>query len=133
MPSGGCLCGAVRYEADGPVRDETVCHCSLCRRASGAPFVAWATFESARLRVTQGRPAERRSSPRAVRSFCAACGTPLFFRSDAAPDSVDVTIASLDEPESVRPRDHIWTRSRLSWVRVADGLPEHPERRPGAG
>ena len=127
---GGCCCGEVRYEAAGDVSNETSCHCSICRRTSGAPFVAWATFPSAGLRVTKGAPATFRSSPAAVRSFCARCGTQLFFRYDAAPALVDVTIASLDDPERVRPKDHTFVRSRLSWVRLADGRPEHSAARP---
>ena len=131
MPTGGCACGAVRYDADGSPTHETFCHCATCRRTSGAPLVAWVTFPSAGLRITQGAPATFCSSPRAVRSFCARCGTQLFFRSDGAPGEVDVTIASLDDPEGVRPRDHTFVRSRLSWVRLADGLPEHPAARAG--
>jgi hypothetical protein len=129
MTRGGCFCGAVRYEADGRPSDETLCHCSICRRTSGAPSVAWFTLASTDVRVTKGTPAEIRSSPSAVRSFCGTCGTPLFFRYDATPDRVDITICSLDDPESVRPQDHTWTRSRLSWVRPGDGLPEHREDR----
>ena len=85
----------------------------------------WTTFPSAGLRLDTGEPAAFRSSASAVRSFCAGCGSALFFRTDATPDEVDVTIASLDDPESVRPRDHTFVASRLSWVRLADGLPEH--------
>jgi hypothetical protein len=132
VPNGGCACGAVRYEAGGSPSHETICHCALCRRASGAPLVAWATFPSADLRLLQGVPATFRSSPRAVRSFCARCGTQLFFRSDGAPGEVDVTIASLDDPEGVRPRDHTFVGSRLSWIHLADGLLEHPAAREGA-
>ena len=130
MTSGGCCCGAIRYEADGPRSHETSCHCSTCRRTSGAPFVAWVTFPSAGVRVTRGDPVAFRSSPNAVRSFCGRCGTQLFFRQDALPDQTDVTIASLDDPEAIPPRDHTFVRSRLSWVRLADGLPEHSGTRP---
>jgi GNAT superfamily N-acetyltransferase len=124
--SGGCLCGAVRYRAVAAPRRVTHCHCGLCRRAGGAPFVTWATFAAADLAVTQGVPAERRSSPRAVRSFCAACGTALTFREDACPDLVDVTVGSLDRPELVTPLDHIHTASKLPWLRLNDRLPRHP-------
>lgn len=127
--AGGCACGAVRYEAGGEPSNETICHCTLCRRTSGAPLVAWATFPSGGLRVTQGTPATFRSSARAVRSFCARCGTQLFFRSDAAPGEVDVTIASLDEPDRVRPRDHTFVRSRLSWIGLDDGTSRYLEAR----
>jgi hypothetical protein len=128
--TGGCCCGDVRYEAGGPTSHETICHCTLCRRTSGAPLVGWVSFGAGEVRVLQGTPACYRSSPAALRSFCPRCGTQLFFRSDAAPGPVDVTIASLDDPEAIRPKDHTFVRSRLSWARLADGLPEHPAERP---
>jgi hypothetical protein len=119
---GGCLCGAIRYRIDAPAADVTHCHCMLCRRSTGAPFVTWITVPAAALAFTRGRPAERRSSPQAVRTFCAACGTALTFREDARPRSVDVTAGSLDAPEALVPRDHIFTRSRLPWVVLYDHL-----------
>jgi hypothetical protein len=82
------------------------------------------------VRVTKGTPATFRSTPGAERSFCARCGTQLLFRDDATPQQTDVTIASLDDPEAIRPQDHIFVRSRLSWLRLADGLPEHAAARP---
>lgn len=127
--TGGCFCGAIRYEAGSPRSDQTICHCTMCRGTTGAPFVAWFTVPEQELRVTQGTPATFRSSPPAERSFCGRCGTQLFFRHEGAPGLADVTTASLDDPEAVPPRDHTFVRSRLSWVRLADGLPEHPTRR----
>ena len=74
--TGGCLCGAVRYRIDGELTAEGAgfCHCGLCRRASGAPVVAWGTWRAADFRFTDGRPAEYLSSPKGVRRFCPACG-----------------------------------------------------------
>ena len=127
--AGGCLCGAIRYEIDAPPALETCCHCTLCRRASGAPFVAWFTVDPAHFRFTQGEPASYASSSRARRSFCATCGTQLTFRADDMHDEIDVTTCSLDDPERVPPRDHTWVRSQLSWISLADPLPRHTRRR----
>ena len=63
-------------------------------------------------------------------SFCADCGTPIAFRSDLQPDTLDVTVASLDTPELVAPRQHIWMRSALWWMRIDDDLPRYREREP---
>jgi hypothetical protein len=79
--SGGCYCGYVRYATDGTPSDETSCHCSVCRRVSGAPFVAWFTVPVAALRFTAGEPVLFRSSEHGTRSFCPRCGTPLTFQS----------------------------------------------------
>ena len=128
--AGGCCCGAVRYAIEAEANDVTHCHCTLCRRSSGAPVVTWLTVPRSALRLLSGTPRERRSSAHAVRTFCADCGTPIAFRSDLQPDTLDVTVASLDTPELVAPRQHIWMRSALSWMRIDDDLPRYREREP---
>ncbi|MCH2395967.1 GFA family protein, partial [Oceanibaculum sp.] len=77
---GGCLCGAGRYEATGPVRQAGWCHCRLCQRSVGAPAVPWGSFFLENFRWTKGKPALHHSTPQAERSFCAECGTSLTFR-----------------------------------------------------
>lgn len=131
MLTGGCLCGATRYQADGVPFNSTVCHCGMCRRAAGAPMVAWFSVRPAGLRWTAGEPARFRSSAGAERGFCPRCGTPLTFRADAHPDEVDITTGSLDDPEAVPPEDHTRCATQLGWVKLADGLPAWPDRRPG--
>ena len=130
MLKGGCFCGAIRYEAEGEPRHATSCHCSICRRTSGAPFAAWFTVKPQDFRLVAGEPARFRSSGHAMRTFCASCGTPLTFQSDRYPEEIDVTTCSLDDPERVPPRSHTWRASGLSWVKSADGLPVYPEKRP---
>jgi hypothetical protein len=123
MLTGGCACGAIRYETDGVPFDETVCHCSMCRRTTGAPCVAWFSVPRAQFRLTQGAPARFRSSARATRTFCANCGTALGFEYDARPDAIDVSTCSLDDPQQVPPKDHTYTSSRVGWLRLGDDLP----------
>ncbi|HEX4768731.1 MAG TPA: GFA family protein [Lichenihabitans sp.] len=112
---GGCFCGKVRYEAQGTPFHETLCHCTDCRRAAGAPAIAWFSVGRAEFRFTAGEPRVFRSSDRAIRRFCPDCGTQLTFEADALPDEVDVTAASLDEPNEVPPRDHSHAGSRVAW------------------
>ncbi|MBI2313451.1 MAG: GFA family protein [Betaproteobacteria bacterium] len=126
---GGCLCGVIRYRAQGQPFNVTHCHCGICRRASGAAFVSWASFRAADFAFLDGTPAYFRSSDRAVRGFCMSCGTPLTFRFDRSPEVIDVTLGSLDQPECVSPQDHIWASRRLPWIRLCDGLPEYPQSR----
>src|SRR5688572_14530660 len=109
---GGCLCGAIRYEARGAAYQRTVCHCSICRRSAGAPMVAWFSVKLGDFAFTAGQPASYRSSDKAQRSCCPACGTQLTFKLDAA-DEIDVTVCSLDDPEAVPPDDHIYVSSQL--------------------
>jgi len=125
---GGCLCGSVRYEATGQPFNITHCHCSDCRRSSGAPFVTWASFRRDGFRFTTGQPRELRWAGR-LRSFCPDCGTPLTFMAAADADEVDVTVCSVDQPAEITPGDHTWVEDRLPWVRVADGLPTYEQKR----
>jgi len=127
--AGGCYCGDIRYEASGPPFQETICHCSICRRTAGAPMVAWFSVPRAQFRFLRGTPAQFRS-PQALRSFCQRCGTQLTFGHDDLPDEIDVTTASLDEPNAVPPREHIYTATRLDWIKLDDGLPQWRDKRP---
>ena len=124
--AGGCLCGAVRYEARGSARYLCFCHCATCRRASGAPVVAWATFALTQLHITRGAPAQYRSSAQVVRGFCAACGTALSYRNETRAKDIDLTLASLDEPQRLAPAMHVWVAHSLPWLPIADGLPRYP-------
>lgn len=122
--AGGCHCGAVRYQVDGAPRHVVLCHCRDCRKASGAPMVAWAMFADAALRVTQGTPATRNSSGAAMRSFCGACGTGLFYRNaEMLPGIVDVQAATLDDPEAFPAGAHIQVADRIGWMGAAHELP----------
>ena len=129
MIAGGCFCGFIRYEAGGVPFNQTSCHCSMCRRTSGAPLVAWFTVAVADFRLLSGEPTVLRSSDHGTRTFCPRCGTPLTFRSSRSPGEVDVTTCSLDEPERVPPRDQTRVSAKLSWVRLDDRLPAFPEGR----
>jgi hypothetical protein len=127
--TGGCLCGSIRYEAAGEASDTTHCHCRTCRRASGAAFVTWASFAMNGFKFTRARPASYHSSENVRRSFCSSCGTPLTYRRLDLPDTIDVTLGSMDDPDQLRPEDHTWTESRLSWIVLADGLPAYARER----
>jgi hypothetical protein len=129
MLKGGCYCGRVRYEATGVPSQETNCHCSICRRTTGAAFVTWFTVARSGFRFVSGAPVRFKSTPKAVRTFCPQCGTQLTFEHEDFPDEIDVTTCSLDDPEALPPRDHIWTRSKVSWIELADALPQYAKRR----
>jgi hypothetical protein len=128
MISGGCLCGAIRYEARGEPYHVTHCHCADCRRSAGAAFVTWCSFPREDFRFINGEPREIAFAGR-LRGFCPACGTTLTFRSSPETDEIDVTVSSFDHPEVVSPSDHIWIEDRLPWIALADGLATHARGR----
>lgn len=123
--TGGCHCGAVRYELSGPPNDVALCHCVDCRRNAGAPVMAWAGYGEDKLTITKGDPKTFRMSPVSHRSFCADCGTGLFYRnSDMLPGAVEVQSATLDDPEAAAPSLQIQVAERLSWMKTAHEIPE---------
>ncbi len=80
---GGCQCGAVRYRISGSPVMAALCHCSMCRRASAAPVVAWAMYQQAQALLTGESPSIYESSPGCSRGFCGRCGTQISFTADA--------------------------------------------------
>jgi hypothetical protein len=128
MLTGGCYCGAIRYEAHGAPFHETNCHCSVCRRTTGAPFVSWFSVRSDEFRLIKGEPVRFNSTEKGTRTFCPNCGTQLTFAHADFPGEIDVTTGSLDEPKRVPPHDNTRTSSRLPWI-APNGLPDYPEGR----
>lgn len=123
--AGQCLCGAIRYELSGAPKVVALCHCSDCRRSAGAPMVAWAMFLEAALTVTTGLPKTINSSGTAMRSFCADCGSGLFYRNaPVLPGMVDIQSSTLDRPDALPPTVQIQTAERLGWMKHVHELPE---------
>lgn len=123
--TGQCRCGAVRYELSGEPIGVSLCHCRDCQRSAGAPMVSWAMYPESSLTLKQGQPKTINSSGSAMRSFCAECGSGLFYRNaPILPGLVDVQTATLDDPDLLPPTKQIQTAERLQWVRHMDNLPE---------
>ena len=114
---GGCFCGAIRYEFDTqtdtpdvPVAD---CHCTMCRRISGAPYVTWQVVPVDQFRYVSGEVRTLASSKAGTRYFCGDCGTPIACVNQAHPEVIDLTLGSLDEPERFPPRFSVYEDTRL--------------------
>ncbi len=122
--SGGCHCGAIRYEVDGDPKHVALCHCSDCRKSAGAPMVAWAAFAEDEFRVTKGAAKTHNSSGDSMRSFCPDCGSGLYFtNATTLPGIVDIQSATLDDPDALAPQVHIQVVDRIGWMTEAHSLP----------
>jgi hypothetical protein len=122
--SGGCHCGAVRYEVMGEPITHAICHCSDCRRHAGAPMVSWTMYPQEALKVTKGSPKLYESSEHGRRQFCPTCGTGLFYTNDEVlPGIVDIQSAIYDDPEKIPARVQIQIAERLNWMESAHDLP----------
>lgn len=126
MHTGGCHCGNLRYQVDAALEDIAHCHCSICRRTSGGIVVTWVSVPVDSLTWLAGSPTSYDSGPTCVRYFCNNCGAQVALFSRSSPLTMDVTIATLDHPETVRANRHIWTESRLPWLHLDEQLPQEP-------
>jgi hypothetical protein len=128
--TGACLCNAITYEILHRMDDVVdYCHCEQCRRASGAPVLAWIQVATERFHVTKGSAKPFASSAHSTRWFCQDCGSQIYM-TDNAGAAVGVTLGTLDRPDSVRPTVHGWDSERLPWFHIADSLPRYPQAPP---
>lgn len=118
--TGGCLCGAVRYEIHGEPVMQAVCHCSHCQKQAGSAFSTIVGVPETAVVVTQGVPTsyfDSGESGKAVeRQFCGTCGSPLFSKVEVAPGLTFVKAGTLDDTAFFQPSAHIWTQSKQCWV-----------------
>src|SRR4051812_10404391 len=103
---GGCLCGAVRFVAEGPPKWTAYCHCRSCRRQTGAPVSAYAGFERDQVRFTGADPEVYASSEGVDRSFCGRCGSTIAYQGARWPTEIHLHVGVFDEPEPFAPKGH---------------------------
>ena len=128
---GGCLCGQVRYRAEADPEDTGHCHCSSCRKATGAAFSTFIWVTADKLTWMGEEPKAYRSSDVARRGFCPTCGTTIYFQYDEERSKGwDIHVGSLDDPGAVIPRSHVWYPGHVKWLTLIDDLPRHERNSP---
>jgi hypothetical protein len=122
----------VQYQIDGDAKLMANCHCSMCRKHHGAPFVTFVGVNTADFRWVKGEDLVQRyqSSPGHTRAFCRVCGSSL---PDPDPGSTDFYLpaGTLDDDPGVRLAAHIFVGSKAPWVEITDELPQFDEYPPG--
>jgi hypothetical protein len=122
ITSGGCMCGQVRYQVQGALRDIICCHCEQCRRSSGH-FVAATACRKANFRLLKQdtlkwfsvKPGERRG-------FCDACGSSLFFESVNG-ERISISAGSLDRPQGLKIAAHIYAAEAGDYYQIEADVP----------
>ncbi|MEJ2178162.1 MAG: adenylate/guanylate cyclase domain-containing protein [Gammaproteobacteria bacterium] len=132
--TGGCLCGEIRYEAEGEELGSAYCHCRMCQRFTGSPATVGTGIRKNLFRITQGKPKIYVSSKIAERAFCPTCGSSLWMtwpHAESRQDWIFVHTVSLDEPQKFPPNSHTGMESCLPWHDIHDHLPRtHCEESP---
>lgn len=128
--TGGCLCGAIRYQANDRPLYVVHCHCSMCRRFTGAAFATFVGFASQTVEFTRGALISYRSSSKGIRGFCEHCGSSMSFYDEIDPDTIWLTVGSLDHPDKVSPTEHWYSANMVEWIRLDDDLPRYSEQPP---
>ena len=125
--TGGCRCGAIRYECPDAVIFAGHCHCRDCQYASGGAYstVVGVASESVTIEgETSAFTVDAASGNTVTRRFCASCGSPLFSELSANPGMLILKAGSLDDPGRVTPAMHIWTDSSPAWAETSGQIPE---------
>ena len=126
---GSCLCGGIKYRIDGAFGRVVNCHCSMCRKATGAAFRTRAAVPAAAFRWLAGEDLVSRyeSSPGETRTFCRVCGATLatFFRDH--PGEIGLALGTLDDDPRVRASAHVFVASKAPWFEITDELPQFSE------
>jgi hypothetical protein len=131
MNTGSCLCGAVKYEVRGPLRDVIACHCVQCRKQTGTYMSATAA-RNEDLRIVEDHGLKwYRSSESARRGFCAECGSVMFWKGDGR-DYTSIAAGSLDGQTGLSLAGHIFCASAGDYYEIAGGSYRH-ETYPGTG
>jgi hypothetical protein len=131
MITGGCLCGRVRFEVDEVIA-LTHCHCTICRKLSGAAFATYAHVAPTKFRLIAGESAigQYESTPGSYRRFCRFCGAAVPGMA-AYLTTVSVPAGLLDDDPGVRPVLHTFVDSKAPWWEIDDGLKQYARWVPG--
>src|SRR3954469_4196299 len=121
--TGGCACGKVRYTAQVGDDEAYLCHCRMCQRSTGSISIAFKNVKQADV-AWDGEPDWYESSPIAKRPYCRECGTSLGFAWTERSGTMDLTVASFDDPTRLKPTHHFGAESlHRAWLNT-EGLPE---------
>ena len=129
--TGGCLCGAVRYQVSGPLRDVVNCHCSMCQKLHGV-FGAYSKAKKNNIAIIENRGLTwYRTSEIAQRGFCRECGSSLFWQPDEQ-DATGILAGSLDQPTSLNTMGHIFVGEKADFYEICDPFPQFEKSSDGA-
>ncbi len=120
-----CFCGNVIIEIDGTPDWVSYCHCRSCRKATGAPVAAYASFKNNVLSTKSGALKFYESSPGTKWGSCSICNSPVTYQSSKYPNDTHFHLITIDAHESLRPHSHVHFEEKVSWIDIADDYPTY--------
>lgn len=132
MIHGRCECGRIRYEVDGEIEDFSHCHCSQCRRLHGAAYATFAGVSRDRFRYVSGDTDIKvyASSEYNDRVFCAACGSSILVDAKREPETLYISMGTVDGDPPRPPGYHIFVGSKAPWHEITDDLEQYDTKPP---
>ncbi len=132
MYKGGCLCGAIRFEITGGIRNIIYCHCSRCRKAQGSAFATNGIVASAQFHLVSGEDklTGYESTPGQTKYFCKVCGSPIMSKTISKPAQVRVRLGTIESDITERPEAHIFASSKANWEDICGDLPQYDAYEP---
>ncbi len=127
MYAGGCLCGSVRFEITGPIRNIVYCHCSQCRKAQGSAFATNGIVRASDFKIVSETNVLTgyESTPGQTKYFCKICGSPILSKTESKPEQVRVRLGTIESDISERPLAHIFVTSKANWEEISGDLPQY--------
>ncbi|WP_064693526.1 GFA family protein [Rhizobium aegyptiacum] len=124
--TGGCHCGAIRYQAEIDPERVSICHCTDCQRLTGSAYRVTAPARSESFMLISGEPRSYAkygdSGALSRQFFCSTCGSPLY-RTDGEGSAIGIRVGSIDQRRALAPKKQIWCRSALPWAENIEPLP----------
>lgn len=130
LHTGGCLCGAVKFRVNGPMREVVFCHCGQCRRQTGLYYASTNAADADLTVDGEGSITWYASSDEGRRGFCRHCGSALFWKYRGS-DQISIQAGTLDKPTRLTPGYHIFCADKGDFYEINDGLPQFEKSSPG--
>ena len=127
MYKGSCLCGDIRFEITGEIKNIVYCHCSKCRKAQGSAFATNGNLEEKNFKIISGKGnlTEYESDQGQYKYFCKKCGSPIISKNNSHPGTVRVRLGTIETEIKEKPEAHIFVSSKANWEEINDDLPQY--------
>jgi len=127
MYKGSCLCGEVRFEITGEIKNIIYCHCSKCRKAQGSAFATNGNLEEKYFKIINGKEnlTEYESDKGQYKYFCKKCGSPIISKNNSHPGTVRIRLGTIETEIKEKPEAHIFVLSKANWEEINDNLPQY--------